>query len=284
MPIRFFILSVFFLAIFVHSSAFGNEKPLVFMVLPVESPVAVYEGFLPLSRHLEKSLNRKIRLIVAKNAEAALESMRRQEADFLYVCSVFYVIAHDKYGYMPVARSLEDGKREERGVIVVRENSDIRELSDLNGRTLALGSRYCATSNLLPRLMIKQAGLKEEDLFVIDVTGHNKRAILSVLSGFHDAAGVSESAAEAYKGKGLRYLVVSPPSPNFVFALKPSLPSVLKNRIKGILTGMSRRSEDDSRILDSIGKGFTGFEPVDDRQYNSVRDLVKKVKIHWREE
>ncbi|MEK6672533.1 MAG: PhnD/SsuA/transferrin family substrate-binding protein, partial [Nitrospirota bacterium] len=79
------------------------------MVLPIESPVSVYEGFLPLTRHLEKNLNRKIRLVVARNAEAAIEGIRQHKADIVYVCSVFYVIAHDKYGYMPVAHSLEDG-------------------------------------------------------------------------------------------------------------------------------------------------------------------------------
>lgn len=280
---RFTIL-VFSFFVLAHSVALCDEKPLVFMVLPVESPVAVYESFLPLTRHLEKILDRKIKLTVAKNAESALEAMKRQEADILYVCSVFYVIAHDKYGYLPVARSLEDGKREEKGVIVVRDDSDIRSLSDLKGRTLALGSRYCATSNLLPRLMIKEAGLSEEDLFTIDISGHNKWAVLSVLSGFHDSAGVSESAVEAYRGKGVRYVAVSPPSPNFVFIVKSSLSSDIRERIKVILTGISRKNADSSRILNSMGKNLTGFEPADDRHYDSVRDLMRKVKIHWREE
>lgn len=270
--------------VILQSVASGNEKPLVFMVLPIESPVSVYEGFLPLTRHLEKNLNREIRLVVARNAETAIEGIRQHKADIVYVCSVFYVIAHDKYGYMPVARSLEDGKREERGVIVVRDDSDIRELSDLNGRTLALGSRYCATSNLLPRLMIKQAGLREEDLFAIDMTGHNKRAILSVLSGFHDAAGVSEAAAEGYRSHGLRYLALSPPSPNFVFAVKSTLSKELKNRIKDTLIRMTPSEKEHKQVFKSISSRFSGFEEAGDKEYDSVRVLMEKVNIHWRNE
>lgn len=280
---RFIIFSLICLML-IPSLISGADSPLVFMVLPVESPTAMYESFLPLARYLEKKLNRKVNVVVARNGESVLRDMQQQKVDMAYICSVFYVLAHDRHGYSPVAGSVENGKRQERGVIVVRDNSDIKELRDLQGQGLALGSRYCATSNLLPRLMLKQAGVKEEDLFTIDITGHNRSAILSVMSGFHDAAGVTESAADEYKNKGLRYIAVSPPSPNFVFVVKSSLPPELKDKIKTILTGMSRRSADDSGVLNSIGKNFTGFEPVDDREYNSVRDLMKKVKIHWREE
>lgn len=277
------IFSLIFLIQFL-SVVSGSEPPLVFMVLPVESPTAMYESFLPLTRYLEKKLNRSVNLVVARSGESALKDMRQGKIDMAYICSVFYVIARDNYGYAPLARSVVNGRREERGVIVVKGDSDIKELNDLNGRSLALGSRYCASSNLLPRLMLKQAGVREEDLFIIDVMSHNRRAILSVMSGLHDAAGVTESVADEFKSMGLRYIAVSPPSPTFVFAVKSSLPSALKAGIKDTLTGMSRTKTDDLNVLNSLSSGFSGFEAVDDSEYNIIRSLINKVKINWREE
>lgn len=280
---KLIIFSLIFLALF-PSVVSGVESPLVFMVLPVESPTAMYESFLPLARYLEKKLNRRVNLVVARSGDTALKDMQQGKIDMAYICSVFYVIAHDNYGYVPLARSVEKDRREERGVILVKGDSDIKEINDLNGRSLALGSRYCASSNLLQRFMLKQAGLREEDLFMIDIVGHNRRAILSVMSGLHDAAGVTESVADEYKGMGLRYIAVSPPSPTFVFAVKFSMPSALKARTKEILTGMSRTKTGDLKVLNSISSEFSGFEAVDDSEYNTVRELIKKVKINWRQE
>ncbi len=261
----------------------ASEKPLTLMILPVESPATMYESFLPLTRYIEKAVGRRVRLVVAKSGAAAVKDLKGHKVDMAYICSVFYVLAHDAYRYVPLVKAIENGSGAERGVIVVRNDSDIRTVRDLRGRTLALGSRYCASSNLLPRLTIREAGLKEEDLFTIDVMGHNKRAILSVMSGFHDAAGVTESFASPYLKMGLRYVAMSEPVPNFVFAVKENMNGKLKDRLRQILTALSKDREGKA-ILKSLGPAFNGFELARDEEYAPVRKLVGKVGINWREE
>ncbi|MBI3591980.1 MAG: phosphate/phosphite/phosphonate ABC transporter substrate-binding protein [Nitrospirae bacterium] len=261
----------------------ASEKPLTLMILPLESPTTMYESFIPLTRHIEKAVGRRVRLVVAKSGEAAIKDLKGQKADMAYICSVFYVLAHDNYRYIPLAKAVENESSTDRGVIIVRNDSDIHTVRDLRGRTLALGSRYCASSNLLPRLMIREAGLKEEDLFTIDVMGHNRRAILSVMNGFHDAAGVTESFASEYLKMGLRYIALSEPAPNFVFAVKGSMNWKLKNKLRQILTSLSKDQEG-RQILKSIGPAFNGFEIAGDEEYAPVRKLIKKVGINWKEE
>jgi len=135
---------------FTPSFSTAAEKPLTLMILPIESPATMYESFLPLTRYIEKAIGRKVRLVVAKSGEAAIKDLKGHKADMAYICSVFYVLAHDNYNYHPLVKAIENGSSTERGVIIVRNDSDIRTIGDLRGRTLALGSRYCASMVVSP--------------------------------------------------------------------------------------------------------------------------------------
>jgi phosphonate transport system substrate-binding protein len=138
---------------------------------------------------LEAKLGRPVQLRSKARYEAFSEDLRREAYDIAFVQPFDYVDAHDKHGYLPLAR--QPGNLH--ALIVVRDESPLKSVQDLKGRTLANPPAGAAVSHLTS-MALWQADI-DPNIGVKRQYGKNHFTCLQSLAiGAADACGLAEPA------------------------------------------------------------------------------------------
>lgn len=256
------VLLHFFFATF----AFAQENGLRFLILPVEEVDIMFRQFLPVKHYLEKTLETKIELTVARNYEAALAEIGQGKADLAYLDPSAYCEAQFLYQVVPLVRTVKHKKAVYRSVLVTREDAPIQKIIEVKGKRLALGNIHSSSSFLMPLAMLKEIGLSLHDFQKVGYLQEEDRVALAVLVGDYDVGALSEEVAQKYIPYGLRIIKSSEAIPQFTICASAKLKPALRNKIKAALL----RYQD---------KNYPNlyFSPTNDRDYDIVRIMLKNL-------
>src|SRR5439155_4605705 len=117
---------------FCAAQAAAADKPYEFGVFPYLPLAKIQQLYVPMAVDFETKLGRQVRLS-SKAAYATFEEELNKEAyDIAFVQPFAYVDAHDKHGYLALARRGEDLE----ALIVVRHDSPLETIKQLKGKTL----------------------------------------------------------------------------------------------------------------------------------------------------
>jgi phosphonate transport system substrate-binding protein len=164
-------------------------------------------------------------------------------------------------------------------VIITRADSDIKTVGDLRGRTFAFGDVKSTSSHIIPRAMLKDAGIDIEDLQYYSYLGHHDDVGRAVVKGDFDAGGVMEAIAHRFKDQGIRVLQLSDEIPEFNICYHPSLDERTLSLIKTALISLDNASAEGAAILKSIESDYTGFVEADDRDYDGIRQKMSELEL-----
>lgn len=251
------------------------KRKLTLMLMPLDSPSAMYLKFLPFKRYLENRLGVPVALKVAKKRNEIITGLKKGEADLAFLCPTLYCQATKVMPVVPLAKLRVNGKSEFRSVILVRGDSGIRKVSDLAGRTFVYGRYYCPGSGLLPDMILRKAGIGSGDFMDVVRLGSDESAVLAVMARQFDATGVSETTAKPYLEKGLRVLGYSCSIPQYLFAARGGLDRRLLQRIEEAMLSVNGLRHPE-RVLGAIDEGADGLSPARDKDYDIVRRLLRK--------
>jgi phosphonate transport system substrate-binding protein len=95
--------------------------------------------------------------------------------------------------------------------------------------------------------------------------------------GDFDAGAVKEEVFHEYKDRGLIALEWTPKISEHLFVAKSSLPGSIINALRVALLTL-KDEPDAGRIMSSIKQGVTALVPVEDRDYDNLRDIMKKAE------
>lgn len=123
---RFLLL--FILSTFVSITLYC--KPLVFGVVPQQSPLELIKAWKPLIDYLEKTTGEKIVLKIERSIPEFEKNLYQGNYDIAYMNPSHYVIAHQKKGYLAKVRDQKNLV----GILVVRKDSGIASISDMKGK------------------------------------------------------------------------------------------------------------------------------------------------------
>jgi phosphonate transport system substrate-binding protein len=181
-------------------------------------------------------------------------------------------------------------------VFVTRAGSGLRDLADLKGRRLALGSRDSAQAAILPVHFLRQAGLTDTDVELIRIdsdlgkhgdTGRSEiDAIHAVLDETADAAALGITTWEAI-GRGelmpdaLESFWRSPQYSHCNFTVLNSTPPVRTEPWVDHLLAMSWDNPAHRRILEL--EGLRRWVRPELAGYQSLFDAVadQRIPAHW---
>ena len=255
-----------------------DKRPLLgFGVIPGDDPGMTFKGYQPLIDHLTDQTPFLFRLSLGRNTDDLLRYVEERMAEVVPLGVVRYLEAHNQFGAVPLVRPLNrDGEPVSYCVFVVREDSPLRSLSDLEGRSLALGSFHSTLSNLIPRNELLQAGVELEALSAFRHFDSDEAVLAEVIQGRFDAGAVSDMGA--YQGgdsAGLSILHVSDPVSSPPLVVRGDLPEPVVEAIRGALleldfVGAKEREPWDEHIR-------FGFAPASDADYEAVRHIVGRV-------
>jgi ABC-type phosphate/phosphonate transport system substrate-binding protein len=123
-----------------------------FGVVPQFPQRRLYAVWQPVLRELEKRTGLSFELVTTLTIQEFEKEFARGEFDFVYMNPYYMLKVMNPRGYLPLVRD----KTPLRGILVVRKDSGIREISQLNGKLVAFPSPNAIGASLLIRAELER--------------------------------------------------------------------------------------------------------------------------------
>ena len=183
-----------------------------------------------------------------------------------YMNPYHYTVFHAAAGYQALVR--EKNARIE-GILVVRQDSPIREIKELAGQTVAFPAPAAFAASVLPRAYFKQHGIAIIPRYV---ASHDSvyRAVAAGL--FPAGGGIVQTfqKIDPAVSDQLRIFWHTPGYTPHAIAIHPRMPAAAAARLKAALLALDE-TDRGRELLRRIN--FNGFEAATDSDWNDVRAL-----------
>jgi phosphonate transport system substrate-binding protein len=255
-----------------------SEAPHLFGVVSFYSPRMMYLKYQPLVDFLSEHTGRQWELHINTSYQETVDDLCSGQLTAAYLGPLTYVRAHAACGAETVLRLQTGGRDTYRSYILVRDDSPVRKLADLEGVRFGFGSVLSTSSHLVPRAMLAKAGVDIGDGTQCLYFEHHERAARAVLVGEADACGVRDIVGERFLGRGLRILARSQPIPNFPIVIAPHGSDEIRREIVRALVELPKQDPDIARSMRVWDEELAhGFVPSNDAEYDGVRTLAGEV-------
>jgi len=247
-------------------------------LLPDEDASTVIKNNAPLQNYLESALQKKIKLIVTTDYSSMIEAIRHGRIDLAYFGPLSYVMAKSKSDIEAFAAIVKKGSATYQGVVIGNISAGVTALADIKGKDMAFGDPASTSSHLIPKSILAAAGLEHGKDYKEHFLGAHDAVALAVQNGRAQAGGLSRPIFESLIEKGVisadkvNVIVYSKPFPQYPWTMRSDLSHELKNKIKEAFY-----HAEDQRVL----KPFKAqrFAPMEDKDYDVVRDLAKVLNL-----
>lgn len=242
------------------------------------NPRLMYMKYQELVDYLSETTGERWELAITLHYDDTVRSLCAGELDVAYLGPFTYLRAEAACGARPVVRLNTAGSPTYTSLIMVRKDSPFKTVGDLRGGVFAFGSPLSTSSHLVPRLMLRDAGLRVGTDIVCSYFGHHDRAARAVLLGEADACGVRDIVGERFTDRGLRVLARSSPIPNFPLVVTPGAPADFRHELVAALVERPAR---DPEVRERM-RGWDvelagGFAQAGEKDYRPVMGLVERV-------
>lgn len=248
-------------------------ETLSFGIVPQQSAKKLAKLWTPIFKHLSDKTGTTIRFATANNIPTFEERVRSGEYDIAYMNPYHYTVFSQKPGYDAIAR--QKNKRI-KGIVVVKKDSDIKSLEELDKQKLAFPSPAAFAASVLPRAKMEQDGMAIEPKYV---SSHDS-VYLSVSKGFFVAGGgvmrTFNNTAPEVREK-LRVLWTTPTYTPHAIAVHPRVKPETVAKLKQALLEMNTDPEG-QRLLKTIN--FKGIELAQNADWDDVRGLNIRLLDH----
>lgn len=250
---------------------------LVFGTYSSDKPSAMVAQLRPsldrIAGHMSKILGEevKVRMQIVRSYEEGVGLIVNNEVDFMRLGPASYVKAKDRNpGIQILAMEKKKGKKTFNGIICVRNDSDITEVSQLRGRTFAFGSRRSTLGRYFAQLHLMRHGIRANDLARFEYLGRHDKVGQAVGSGMYDGGALEETTFGKLVKKGVPIRAIA----SFSNATRPWVARAgLEPRIEAALRQALIRLSD-PKALSALR--FDGFLPGDDSEYDRTRVAIRE--------
>lgn len=146
--IKILLISAIIFVSHSHNVVAEPEKTYSFGIVPQFEAKKLRRIWIPILKQLELKTGFKFKLIGAPTIPAFEDEFLAGKFDFSYMNPFHLLIANESQGYIPLLR---DHNKKLQGVLVVRKDSGISSVKDLNNKLLAFPSPNALGASLLMR-------------------------------------------------------------------------------------------------------------------------------------
>ncbi len=271
---KVFILTVILLSFILQSLSSDGE--LIFGVYPVFNSKTLIKLFQPVAESIERSAGISVRLVSAPDWETFNQRTLDGRYDLIWTNNALYFKASDLTGYYAIASGVPDLN----GVVMVRDDSSIYSLKDLEGKKIVAIAEESFAGYLFFRTGMADLGLYSPDDFSVEFNEDIESLPFLVLNGFYDACVFSEqiyfdSTIYQNTNEKLRIIAYSIDIPRFPFAVKPGTdPELVKKIQTGIMT-ITSGTEKGRVVLEQLN--LESFILRQDSDYAEFRSIYQKI-------
>lgn len=235
-------------------------------VVPQQAATDLAQGWIPLLREVSALSGCEFRFATAPTIPEFEKRLSRGDYGIAYMNPYHYVVFHQAPGYVAFAREKD---RKLRGLLVVRADSTLSSVRELEGHEVAFPSPAAFAATVIPLAELKKAGVNVKPRFV---ASHDS-VYLNVTRGFAVAGGGIERTFESIDADvraGLRVIWRSAEYPPHAFARLPALPDALG---KAFVDGMQKVALTQQGRDMLAQMGFKGIVGAVDADWDPVRAL-----------
>lgn len=209
-------------------------------IVPQYTPLIIHRNWQPLLDRMQGETGIKIRLKTYNNFRQFLSALRNGEPDFSYLAPYHLVLAHRAQGYQPLVR---DDSQELVGLLLVRKESPISSVHELDGKTIAFPSPNAFASSLYMRHWLrKKVGIDFTPRYVgthDNVYRHIVRGQVAAGSGVNSTLSSQPEGLQQH----LRILYEVPGVASHPFAAHPRVPVEIQTRLQEEMLSLMKSPE-----------------------------------------
>lgn len=236
----------------------------------MDVPAVMVQRLTPLTNYLSKKTGLKVSFRASPNLGSAVNELGKDFTQIAYLTPVAFIEAHDKYRARALVSPLTHGKDTFNLVIAVRQDSPIQSMSDLKGKTFALGDEKA----LLQRAVVVGGGVKLEEFSKYGFLKHYDNIAKAVLNKDFDAGILKDTSFATFAPQGLRKIHTSPPLSSYLFAVSERLPADTVKKLRAALLELKADSAEGKAILKELDPAYDGFVIAEDKDYDIIRKLI----------
>lgn len=244
----------------------SNANSLSFGIVPQQSAKKLARLWTPIFAYLSAKTGEDIRFSTANDIPTFEKRVAAGEYDIAYMNPYHYTVFHQVPGYEAVARQKD---KRIKGIVVVRKDSVLNELTELDEEKLAFPSPAAFAASVVPRAQMDLKGMQITPQYV---SSHDS-VYLGVARGFFAGGGgvmrtFNNTTPEVREQ--LRVLWTTPPYTPHAIAVHPRVAPDVVEKLKQALLTMNDDPEGRS-LLKTIN--FKGIELAENADWDDVRAL-----------
>ena len=264
-----------FAALWATAGSARAEISLAVGLYPTEQPRAMVQDLRPaldfMEEYLEAELGEEveIRTQIVKGYREAIDAILSNQVDFARLGGASYVLCKTEDPDVNIlAMENHNGSVQFNGVIVVRADSAIENVSQLRGRTFAFVSDSSALGRYFPQAYLLNAQIRSRDLKDFAYLGRHEEVGRAVSAGRYDAGALSQRMYERLVERGMKLRAIA----HFENVSRAWVArSGLEPRVRAALQKAFLQLHD-PKILQTLG--FDGFVPGSDTYYDETRRVI----------
>ncbi len=241
-------------------------------------------------KYLEKNTNLSFKAYIPSDYFSVIEALGSKRADICIMNSFGYLLANQKFGAKAKLKVIRRGKDYYRGQIIAHIDSKIKTIKDIEGKRFAFTNPASTSGFLFPLKILvdnkvtpKSTAYAKSHSNVVKMIYRKEvdagATFYSSPSGdgtIRDARVLIEKKFPDVSEK-IKIIEITENIPNDPFVFRKSFPENLEKKFvialkKFLLTKSGKKA------FENI-YGVTGVVDAKDSNYNSLRDLIKKVDI-----
>ena len=258
------------------------EVQLKFGIYTSDKPTTMVKMFRPLLNVFEQELTKKlgepvfISLQVANNYDQGINDLVSGKVDFARMGPASYITSKQRNNDLQLlSMESKKGKKVFYGIICVREQSPITQVSQLKGHSFAFGNKRSTIGRYLSQHLLSQQGVYARDLSRFEYLGRHDRVGAAVGAGQFDAGALKEGSFKKLVAKGVKIRELTRfPNVTKPWIANSNMDQRLFSTLKGIMLELT-----DKEALKGLKK--QGFLEAADSDYNIIRDSMQKNSIFF---
>ena len=280
------ILKRLFLAViifFVFSNVQAENKIFNMVFVPA-SEKGDESDYTSLISIVEKLTGFEINTVKVTDYNAAVEAMRAGRADIAWYGGKTYIIAAEIANAEAFAAGVRPGEKNASyfTYFVVKADNQIKNFSDVKGKTLALNTIGSTSGDLIPQVELSKISLlttNKDDFKNVFYAGSHDACLLAVLNNQSNVCAMSSRNFEArladntFTMEQVRIIHKSDPVPPPPLAYSKRIPLEDRQKIKKAVLEAHKYGE-----IGGYGGKMSHYISVEDADYNVLRKVVALLK------
>ena len=211
--------------------AVRGEEAYSFAIVPQFDQRKLFAIWKPVAEQLEARTGLKLELVGSAGVSEFERRLGAGEFDFAYTNPYLILKERERQGYIPLVRDATPL----RGILVVAKDGPIHEVSELDGKLLAVPSPNALGASLLLRAELER--LHHVTMRMLDVKSHSS-VYLHVASGLAEAGGGVEKTFQGQTPtvrERLRIIYTTAEMPSHPVAAHPRVPEKDREKMRRAL-------------------------------------------------